>query len=369
MTNRIFKSIVAVVLSIVIFSACNNSTQTYTIKIGVILPLTGKYAVIGEGEKKGIDMAIDSLKKKFPDTKFQIVFEDFASETKNAVTAANKLISIEKVDAIITSTTAASEAVSPVADKAQKIHFVISPDVDILKKSQYNFRVYYNFNAEAKVVSPFIQSLKPNTLSFLVSRYSSLQKLVDEKLEPDFKKAGINVLNKEFVEVTDNDFKNPILKIKAGNPSVWFLAPMTNQPALYANQLKDYGITPSNDRTLVGSFTFNWAPADYITTLEGYYFATPAFQTYDNSNFFVKAFTERFNSKPSFDIAYAYDNTLILSELLIDSKKDYNSLKEAFNKLGTRHGASGKITFIGNNETEAEIVITKIVNGKQTAEF
>ena len=104
---------------------------------------------------------------------------------------------------------------------------------------------------------------------------------------------------------------------------MWFLAPMTNQVDLYTNQLKDYEVTPSNDRILIGSFTFNWKPADFISTLEGYYIVTPVFQTYDKSNFFVTAFTKQYNSKPSFDVAYAYDNTLILSELLIRSNKQF----------------------------------------------
>lgn len=358
-----------IALFAVIFSACNTENQTDSIKIGVILPLTGNYAVIGEGEKKGIDMAIDNLKQKFPNTKIEVVYEDFASETKNAVTAANKLISVEKVDAIITSTTAASEAVSPVVEKAQKINFVISPDIEIVSKSQYNFRIYYNLNTEAEVVNSFVQKMKPSSVSFFASKYSSLQKLVDGRLEPDFKKAGINILGKEYVEVTEKDFKNSILKIKAENPAMLFLAPMTNQVDLFTNQLKDYEVTPSNDRIMIGSFTFNWKPSDFISTLEGYYIATPVFQTYDDSNSFVKDFSARYNTKPSFDIAYAYDNTMILSELLINSKKQFNDFKEAFNKLGTRQGASGKINFVGNNETNAEIVVTKVVNGKQTTQF
>lgn len=357
-------------LSVTLLSGCGGGGQSSdVIKIGVILPLTGNYAVIGEGEKKGIDMAVETLQQKFPGKKIEIIYEDYASETKNAVTAANKLISVDKVDAIITSTTAASEAVSPVVERAQKINFVISPDIEVVSKSQYNFRIYYNFNTEAEMVNAFVQRMKPGSVSFLASRYSSLEKLVDGKLEPSFRQAGINVLAKEYVEVTDKDFKNSILKLKAGEPSMYFLAPMTNQVDLFTNQLKDYGVEPGEGRLLVGSFTFNWKPASFISTLEGYYIATPAFQTYDESNFFVKAFSEKYNAKPSFDIAYAYDNTLILAELLIKSNKQFSSFRDEFNKLGTIDGASGKIRFVGNNETNAEIVITKIVGGKQTTQF
>lgn len=352
-----------------LYSACGGETSnSNNIKIGVILPLTGNFAVIGEGEKKGIDLAVEDLKKKYPDKTIEVIYEDFASETKNAATAANKLISVDRVDAIITSTTAASEAVSPIVERAQKINFVISPDIEIVGRSKYNFRVYYNLKTEADVVNSFVERNKPRSVSFLASRYSSLQKLIDDRLEPDFREGGLRVLSKEYVEVTEKDFKNSIIKLRSDNPELLFLAPMTNQVDLFTNQLKDAGINPSSDRIIIGSFTFNWKPTDYISTLEGYYIATPIFQTYDESNAFVMAFSEKYNSKPSFDIAYAYDNVSILAELLVTSDKNFDRFKESFNKLGERHGASGKITFIGENDTAADLVITKIVNGKQVAQ-
>jgi len=105
--------------------------------------------VIGEGERKGLALALEELKRNNPKVSITLIIEDFKSETKNAVTAANKLINIDKVHSIITSTTAAAEAVSPITDKNKVIHFVISPDVEILNQSIYNYRIYYNFRTEA----------------------------------------------------------------------------------------------------------------------------------------------------------------------------------------------------------------------------
>ena len=365
--SRVIASVFFMLAFVLVGCREESSTQK-GVKIGVILPLTGSYAVIGEGEKKGIDLAVENLKTRFPDEKIEVVYEDFASDTKKAATAANKLIAIDKVDAIITSTTAACEAVSPIVEQSQKINFVISPDIEIVRRSKYNFRVYYNLKTEADVVNQFVAKAKPRTASFLTSRYSSLQKLVDDRLEPDFKRNGINVLSKEYVEVTEKDFKNSVLKLKSENPDLLFLAPMTNQVDLFTNQLNDYGVKPSSTRTLIGSFTFNWKPAEFISTLEGYYIATPIFQTYDESNAFTKQFTEKYASKPSFDVAYAYDNALILTELLVASGKKIDSFTEAFNKLGERNGASGKIRFSGANDTDPEIAIMKVVNGKLVAQ-
>lgn len=353
------------ILFLAFFLSCDNTKKNDDITIGVILPLTGKFAVIGEGEQKGINLAIDSLKKKFPNKKIKVIFEDFASETKNAVTAANKLISIDKVDAIITSTTSASEAVSPIIDKAKMIHFVISPDIEIVNKSKYNFRIYYSFNTEAEVIDKFFELKNPKSISILASNYSSLQKLVDDKLNTIIAKREIELKSKEMVDVADKDFKNSILKIKNDNSSLYFLAPMTNQVDLYTKQLNDANIKPAENSILLGSFTFNWKPIGFLSTLEGYYIISPVFQVNEVENSFVKKFVQVNNVKPSFDVAFAYDNTITLVNILIDSKKDFTKFKDKFNSIGSIKGASGKINFIGNNETNAEIVVTKIVNGKQ----
>jgi ABC-type branched-subunit amino acid transport system substrate-binding protein len=57
MTNNFFKSVFAITLSIVLFSACNNKSDK--IKIGSTLDLTGPNAVYGEQVKQGLDLAIE----------------------------------------------------------------------------------------------------------------------------------------------------------------------------------------------------------------------------------------------------------------------------------------------------------------------
>ena len=73
-----------------------------TIKIGVILPLTGPNAVIGQEEKRGIDMAIEkinaaggALKKKV-----ELIVEDNKGDPTVIVSAAEKLITRDKVAAL-----------------------------------------------------------------------------------------------------------------------------------------------------------------------------------------------------------------------------------------------------------------------------
>ncbi len=363
------KILLVLALSI-LFSCKNKNKKTLNedgnvLKIGLILPLTGKYAVIGEGEQKGFELALNDLNKKHPETSIKLYYEDFASETKNAVTAANKLISVNHVDAIITSTTAASEAVSPIIEKNKIIHFVISPDTDILSKSKHNFRIYYNFNTEAEVVSSFLKNEKPESINFFSSKYSSLEKLINNNLVKTSRNLNIEIKENEFVEVTDKDFKNIAVKFKNNDAKMYFLAPMTNQVDLYTNQLSDFGLKPSSKRIMMGSFTFNWKPKIFISSLEGYLILSPVFQTTNSNNAFTERFMKEYNTQPSFDIAYAYDNLTIMTDLLISKTSDFENFSNGFNSLGSYKGVSGTINFIGHNETNAEIIISEIKDGKQ----
>jgi len=357
-------AILSLIVMLGIFSGCEKKNDD-TIKIGAILPLTGRLSVIGEGEKYGLQMAIDSLKIKFPERKFELIIEDFASDTKNAVTIANKLIDIDKVFAIITSTTAAAEAVTPIIDKKKIIHFVISPDIEILDKSIYNFRIYYNFKTEAKVFNDYVDKNNIKSIAFLAVRYSSIEKEIEENIVPVLA-AQTSIVSKEYFDISENDFKNYLIKINNKNPELIFLAPQVNQVELLANTIKELKLLPSNERNYVCSFTFNWRSVEFINSLEGFYIISPLFQIVEPSNPYFKNFKNKFNIIPNFDMMFAYDNLMILGNILSNSTTKYDIFKKSFNDLGEYYGASGKINFVGNNDTDVEIILTKIVNKKQT---
>jgi branched-chain amino acid transport system substrate-binding protein len=368
--NKIYS--VAIVLAVCVgmfFAGCGEKKKE-TIKIGAILPLTGNLSAIGTGEKKGIELAYDSIKKLYPDKEIVVIFEDFKSDTKLAVSAANKLISTDKVQAIITSTTAASEAVSPIVERNKIIHFVIAPDAEILKRSQFNYRIYYNYLTEAKIVNEFINIQKKehteyNSISFLAVSYSSIQKEIDEIIEPHIKNMNFKTLSKDYFDINTNDFKLYLSKIKSLNPNYIFLAPQVHQVIGLSDQLRDYNIQSTNNIIICG-FTYNWVDRVFINTLENFFIVSPKCQIINQGNLFQKMFISKYGHEANFDMLYAYDNFYILADLLVKIN-DISTFEEKFNTHVPVNGASGIIHFIGNRDTDPEIILTHIVNGIQVA--
>ena len=354
-----------IIFILVIFSfSCNENSQQEDkelFKIGVVIPETGKYAVIGEGERKGLELAFERLQSEYKEYSLKLIFEDFKSESKSVPGAIQKLIGVHNVDAIITSTTAASEIASSIVDKKGIPHFVISPDLDIVSRFKNNFRIYYNFRSEANKIKDFLIKNNCKSIGIIASQYSSIQSLVDSELIPFLKEENIEIAVKEIVPTDERDFRNQFLKIKSSKPDVIFLAPMTNQVELFVNQLREANINP-NETKILGSFTFNWKPKTYISSLENYNIIAPVFNP-ENSDFAVK-FVKKYEIEPSFDMAYAYDNLIILFETLKKAKETNTDFKTSFNSLDTINGASGIIKFIGNNDTDASVNIFKVKNKK-----
>ena len=94
--------------------------NTSDLKVGVILPLTGDLSITGEKMYQGVQLAQAELEKDG----VQFVVEDSHSKPTDAVSAAQKLLNVDKVDVIVgTYSPDETIAVAPVALKANKSVF------------------------------------------------------------------------------------------------------------------------------------------------------------------------------------------------------------------------------------------------------
>jgi ABC-type branched-subunit amino acid transport system substrate-binding protein len=73
------------------------------VKIGLIYPLSGDSAVYGKAAQKAVDMLMEDLRKN-NDLKYdyRFVWEDNQLKLATSATAANRLVLMEKTDALVT---------------------------------------------------------------------------------------------------------------------------------------------------------------------------------------------------------------------------------------------------------------------------
>ncbi len=121
----------AIVIVLAAFAcACldKQPTESEEIKIGAVLPLTGDGAKYGQSAKSGLDLAVEEInanggiKGKF----INVIYEDTKMEPKEGTSAVLKLLTIEKVPAIIGAmASSVTLAIAPIAEENKVV--LLSP--------------------------------------------------------------------------------------------------------------------------------------------------------------------------------------------------------------------------------------------------
>ena len=112
------RKILSAAFAVSIFAAAGHAAaQGAPIKIGAILPLTGSGASYGVWMKGGAEMAAEDINAAggIAGRKLEVIYEDHAADASKAVTAMRRLVEVEKVPFSLTSYSAPTLAVQPIA--------------------------------------------------------------------------------------------------------------------------------------------------------------------------------------------------------------------------------------------------------------
>ena len=207
---RPIKLFIALCFATVLFS-CNQNSDS--IKLGAVIPLTGKLSQMGEVEKNGMKLAIDDLKKE--GINLQLITEDSKSNPKDGVTAARKLIDIDQCNLILTSTTGTSAAVEPITTEKKLNLIAYCMDPDIASKSDYVTRLYEGVESEAEAIKEYLKTdTSSKRIGLFYNRVEVWDKVNKNTLKPFIEANGKEVVFMEDFAVGEKDFKNLVLKMK-----------------------------------------------------------------------------------------------------------------------------------------------------------
>ena len=106
-----------IILTIILLLLVACSTSEEYITVGFIGPLTGDVAIFGEVEKNAAEIAIEEINSAggVNGKKLKIIYEDGKCSGKEAASAAQKLINIDKVKILFITCVAENLAVAPIA--------------------------------------------------------------------------------------------------------------------------------------------------------------------------------------------------------------------------------------------------------------
>ncbi|HRE83055.1 MAG TPA: ABC transporter substrate-binding protein [Opitutaceae bacterium] len=359
-----------VILTLSLFAISCSRDQS-SIKIGEYASLTGKEAAFGQSSHKGTLLAIEAINEEggVLGKKIQLVSEDNQSKSGESATIVKKLITREKVVALLGEV--ASSRSMEAATVAQQFKVpMLSPastNPKVTEIGDYIFRVCFIDPFQGTALAKFArQDLKAKRVAILTSVSSAysvgLATYFRERFLAD---GGEIVLDSRFTE-GDKDFKAQLTAIKATNPDAIFVPGYYTEAALICKQARDLGM----NIPLFGGD--GWEAPELLkiggTAVEGTYYSThyspesPAPE--------VKAFVEKFKKRwngetPDAMAALGYDSALVL----VDAIKRAGStepakIREALATTKDVLGATGRTTIDAQrNATKAAVVIA-VKDGK-----
>ena len=218
------------------------------IKVGEYASLTGKEAGWGQTSHHGVVLAIEEINAAggVLGRKLELIYEDNQSKPGESATAARKLISRDKVIALIGEIASGRTLeVAPIAQAARVP--MIAPAATNPKVTQagnYVFRVCFIDDFQGTVMAKFAKDeLKAKRVAILSSVSNAYSVSLSKIFGDTFTTGGGTVVTEKNYAEGDKDFHAQLTAVKAENVDAVFVPGYYTESALIIRQARDLGLT------------------------------------------------------------------------------------------------------------------------------
>jgi branched-chain amino acid transport system substrate-binding protein len=347
------------------------SRQSDAIRVGEYASLTGKDATFGQSSHKGAVMAFEELNAAggVLGKKLELLTEDNQSRPGESATVAKKLITREKVVALLgeVASTRSLEA-APIAQNA-KIPMIAPAATNpaVTETGDYVFRVCFIDPFQGTVMAKFAQEdLKASKVAILTSVSNAYSVGLANFFRDTFTKGGGNVAIEQKYSEGDKDFRAQLTAIKAAGVEAVFVPGYYTEAALVVRQARDLGIA-------VPFFGGDgWESEKLLEiggdALNGCYYSTHFSPENKEANVatFVQKFKARWNGEtPDAFAALGYDAAYVLIDAIKRAgTTEGPKLREALAATKDFSGATGITTIDQNRNATKGATIIAIKDGK-----
>jgi branched-chain amino acid transport system substrate-binding protein len=348
------------------------------IKVGINYELSGDVATYGQSSVEGIKLAVEQINAAggINGKQIQLVEYDNKSDSAEATTIATKLMTSDKVVAVLGPATSGNfKAEIPVAIK-HKVPVISGSataedvTVDANGVKEYAFRICFNDSYQGTAMANYaLKNLSKSKAVIIMDSSSDYGKGLAKNFADTFKAAGATIVAEEAYVKGDTDFSAILTKIKGLDFDVIFIPGYYNEAGLIIKQARALGI----DVPVLGCDGFDSPTLLDLAgaeALNNVYFSNH-YSSLDQDPTvvkFIEAFKAKYNKEPNAFHALGYDAAMFLADAIKRSEKvTGEAIKNALESTDNFNGVTGSFSIDENHNTVKAIVVIELKNGEQAA--
>lgn len=331
----------------VALAGCQTASSD-TVKIGFVGPLTGDVAGLGIDILNGATMAMDKINAAggVGGKKIEIIAEDGKCSGGDAASAAQKLVNVDKVLAMMTLCSGETLASAAIAEAGKVV--ILSPvssSPDVTKAGDFVFRNYPSDALKTKAMAKYFAS-EGITKVAMITENTDFSQGFRASLKKDLPEGTI--VFDEVVEPGTKDYRTLMTRLKDVEFDVFF--PNGNSDGVIGpmlQQMREAGLK----QTVIGHDAADSAAmAKAVPESEGLYVINVASGVKDPS------FTGNFEKKygdPKYGIAFAgygYDAVEVIADGVSQGATTGEMLRDWLYKMPKVTGVSGTFSFDANGD-------------------
>ena len=338
-----------------IFAGCGGDSggaNADQIAVGSNFELTGNVAQYGTNAAKGFELAVKEVNDAggINGKTIKIITADNKSDAAESVNAATKLISDDKVVAIIgPAVTANVIAESQVAADA-KVPVIApaatNPDVTVENGTlkEFIFRSCFIDPQQSAVMAQFAANdLNARTAVLYLDSSSDYSKSLGRIFKETFNALGGEVVMEEAFLAKDQDFKAALTKIKTANADVIFVPAYYEEVGKIVKQARELGI----EAAILG--TDGWDDSKVVDiagkdALNNTFFCTHYFAGDAEVQDFINAYKTAYNEDPNVFAALGYDAGKMLIDAIQRDGTDSEKIRANIETIKDLKVGTGVIT-------------------------
>lgn len=366
-------SLLALLFSVVLLAGCtadqlsdksgdamDKADLPETIKIGFIGPLTGNAAAYGQDIKRGLDIYFEE-NPTIGESAVEVIYEDGKCNGQDAANAAQKLVNVDKVQAIIGGQCSGETlAAAPIAEQGKVLLLSpLSSSPDVTTAGDYVFRNYPSDSLVSKTLVDFV--LERQQKVALLTEQTDYAQGYRESIKGHMEAAerGDDLVVDEAFAVDNSDFKTLLTKVAESEADgLIFVGQSPVVSGFAKKQARELGLEVQfyGTDTTPGTDFFDTAK----DAAEGMF---AVYVSEDPSRNGYAEFNEKAGPSEAADVfrAFGYDAAQLVAEAIAEVGYDGTMIKDHFNDMGTFKGIASDVTFDenGDNNVAAGVQVAK----------